>query len=228
MADIVLKDRNGNNIEYPGVNHIKVKTTDGATKDFIARTPVETSVKLDFADGDMEVTPEAEELFSKVNIPVPANLIPENIAEGVDIAGIVGTLVAGGGSNLKIVSGSFSGNGGGVTVTHNLGMIPDIFLVKNLTGASNVSYPWLEFAVSTSSALFDLGVWPYARGFFFYRVENSMYLSDGSIYASVETTNAAYTINNATSETIVVGANSGKGITRSGYNYKWVAIGGLT
>lgn len=62
---------------------------------------VETTVDLDFSGGAMEVNPEAEELFSKVNIPIPANLTPENIAEGVDIAGIVGALATGGVGALK-------------------------------------------------------------------------------------------------------------------------------
>lgn len=53
---------------------------------------VETTVNLDFSSGDMEVTPAEGKVFEKVSIPAPTNLIPENIAEGVDIAGIVGSL----------------------------------------------------------------------------------------------------------------------------------------
>lgn len=60
--------------------------------------PVETEVTLDFSEGDMEVVPDAGKLFSKVSIPVPGNLIPENIAKDVEIAGITGTHEGGGGS----------------------------------------------------------------------------------------------------------------------------------
>ena len=60
--------------------------------------PVETEVTLDFSEGDMEVVPDAGKLFSKVSIPVPENLIPENIAKDVEIAGITGTHEGGGGS----------------------------------------------------------------------------------------------------------------------------------
>lgn len=58
--------------------------------------PVETEVTLDFSEGDMEVVPDAGKLFSKVSIPVPENLIPENIAKDVIVAGITGTHEGGG------------------------------------------------------------------------------------------------------------------------------------
>lgn len=129
MADIVLKDRNGNDVQYPGVNYLKVNTVDGGTQGFAAYDPetlkaenlpvgvnvgdvvgaleipeqVTTTIDLDFANGDMEVTPEDGQAFSKVTIPPPANLVPGNIAKDVDIAGVVGTLeTGGGGSEVRI------------------------------------------------------------------------------------------------------------------------------
>ena len=63
---------------------------------------VETEVALDFSNGDMEVIPEDDKAFSKVDILKPENLVPENIAEGVDIAGIVGTLAVGGGGGALL------------------------------------------------------------------------------------------------------------------------------
>ena len=57
----------------------------------------EVAVDLDFSEGDMVIAPEEDKVFSTVKIPKPDTLIPENIAKGVDIAGIVGTLAAGGG-----------------------------------------------------------------------------------------------------------------------------------
>lgn len=57
---------------------------------------VETTVALDFSDGDMVVTPEDGQSFSAVTIPKPENLSPENIAEGVEIAGVMGALAGGG------------------------------------------------------------------------------------------------------------------------------------
>lgn len=104
MADIVLRDRNGNQVEYPGVESIKLNTVGGDTKEFIdpdtVPQAVEKTIDPDFSTGDMEVIPEEGQVFSKVGISKPDNLIPGNIAEGVDIAGIVGTLASGGGGGL--------------------------------------------------------------------------------------------------------------------------------
>jgi hypothetical protein len=57
-------------------------------------------------------------------IQKPETLVPENIAEGVDIAGIVGTLAATDGA--KIAMGTLESQATNITVTHNLGVIPDI------------------------------------------------------------------------------------------------------
>ena len=59
--------------------------------------PVETEVTLDFSDGAMEVVPLEGKVFSKVSIPIPEGLVPENIAEGETVAGVVGTHTGGGG-----------------------------------------------------------------------------------------------------------------------------------
>ena len=60
------------------------------------------SVDLDFSDGGMTFTPESGKVFSKVSIPTPANLLPENIAKDVNVAGIIGTLSAKGASNICV------------------------------------------------------------------------------------------------------------------------------
>lgn len=124
MADIVLKDRNGNDVQYPGVNYLKVNTTDGGTQGFAAYDPEtlkaenlpvgvtvgdvagalevpqlleNVPVALDFTNGDMEITaPDGYALKSGI-VQKPANLTPANIAKDVDIAGVVGTMEAGGG-----------------------------------------------------------------------------------------------------------------------------------
>lgn len=97
---IIVKDRDGNDVTHEGASAIRVRTADGNTKDFVDSDTmpesVETSVELDFSTGDMEVQPGEDELFSKVIIGKPETLIPENIAEGVDIAGVIGKLAGGG------------------------------------------------------------------------------------------------------------------------------------
>lgn len=94
---IVLKDRTGTGIEYEGVEGVRVFDKDGNAHVFVP--PVEReekTVELDFSGGAMEVTPTAGKLLSKVDIPVPDGLSPENIVEGIQIAGIDGALKAGG------------------------------------------------------------------------------------------------------------------------------------
>ena len=91
MADIVLRDRNGKPITYPGITEIKVNTADGGTQNFVAGDAVEATVDLDFSSGDMSVFPGANELFSEVIISQPETLTPENIVKNVVVAGIVGS-----------------------------------------------------------------------------------------------------------------------------------------
>jgi hypothetical protein len=83
----------------------------------------------DFSGGDQYFAAPAGMAVQSAIILQPSNLIPENIAEGVNIAGIIGTLVAGGGDDsggLKITCGKFTPTGQGATINHNLGVVPDI------------------------------------------------------------------------------------------------------
>lgn len=64
----------------------------------------EKTVALALADGNQEVTPDDGYLLSKITIEKPATLLPENIINGVDIAGVVGTVVAGGSGGLEDIS----------------------------------------------------------------------------------------------------------------------------
>lgn len=97
------------------------------------------TVALDFSGGDMTITPAAGQVLSGLTIPKPETLIPENIKEGVNIAGILGTLVAKGGENVKIETGQFaeSLNGKWTSLTYSLGAVPDVVVAvgvsKNVT-----------------------------------------------------------------------------------------------
>ena len=126
MDSIVLRDRNGKEINYHGIDYLNVKTPDGETQGYAAYDPetlvpenlvsgvvvgdvegalevpqaVEKTIDPDFSAGDMEVVPEDGQVFSKVSIPKPANLAPANIAKDVDIAGVIGTMESGGGGRM--------------------------------------------------------------------------------------------------------------------------------
>ncbi len=71
------------------------KSIGGISGNFLGDTEeitVDGDTKLNFSEGDFVISPSAEtKVMSKATITKPTNLTPENIAEGVEIAGIVGT-----------------------------------------------------------------------------------------------------------------------------------------
>lgn len=230
MADIVLKDRNGNSIEYPGVNHIKVKTTDGETRDFVDSETVPEVVEnmpiaLDFSGGDQEIVAPDGMVVKSAIIQQPATLIPENIAEGVNIAGIVGALAGGG--NVKIASGTFTGNNGAVTVTHGLGVTPDIFCVRaTFSPSSTPSTYFLDHWVGISAAIQTVSGFPMCQYGAAFSTVSIAYRDGRSANYPIETTVDTF-LNKANEQTITVGRSSGVGSTYKG-TYSWLAIGGLT
>lgn len=86
------------------------KTIAGIDGSYAGAEGAPLEVALDFSGGDtMEFTPEEGVAYSRVTIPKPENLTPENIAEGLDIAGVVGTLAAGGGGDIDaLLDGSIT------------------------------------------------------------------------------------------------------------------------
>lgn len=54
-------------------------------------------IELVLANGNMVVTAPSGKAFKQVTVNKPATLVPENIAEGVNIAGVIGTYSGGGG-----------------------------------------------------------------------------------------------------------------------------------
>ena len=96
---IVLKDHAGNDVIYEGVKNIKIPTEDGGIQSFSQGEAVEKYIDLALEEGEQIVKADEGELFYKVTVKKPETLIPGNIANGVDIAGVVGTLKAGGGGS---------------------------------------------------------------------------------------------------------------------------------
>lgn len=208
MADIVLRDRNGNQVEYPGIESIKLNTVGGGTKEFIdpdtAPQAVEKTIDPDFSAGDMEVIPEDGQVFSKVGISMPTNLLPGNIAEGVDIAGIIGTLMAS--SSAKFATGRVSGT---MTISHNLGVVPD-FAIFFRNPSSGVSSKYIYLVAYMSDALKNaLGL---TKGGFYTYADGSSQLKYGYSASSATDTEISF---------------SSVGGTLNG-TYCWIAIGGLT
>lgn len=88
----------------------KGKTIAGVVGNFIGDTEEvvigesDGATPLNFAEGNQEVTPStANKVLSKVIIEKPETLVPENVARGVDICGVVGTM-RGGDYNITCMS----------------------------------------------------------------------------------------------------------------------------
>lgn len=101
MANVVLYDKNSNSDVYSVGRGIRMYTDDGGIQDFLSANAENLDVQLDFSNENiMVIEPSADTVFERVSITKPANLIPENVAEGVDISGVIGTLKGGGGFEL--------------------------------------------------------------------------------------------------------------------------------
>lgn len=139
--DIVLKGRDGNPVTYSGADSVNVLLADGTTQTFATAKEASNLYidNLDFSsawNGEIWFMPESGQTFSGVYIKKPEMLVPSVISEGVNIAGIIGTLVAsGGGSEIKIATGTFTGTT--ASCYHNLGVTPDVVIVYSESTASS-------------------------------------------------------------------------------------------
>ena len=125
------------------------ETVAGVTGTLPAYTLEDKTVELDFSGGDMTVEAEEKKPFKNVTIRQPENLIPENIAEGVDIAGIIGEFAK---NNMVCACGSFSGTTNQLyTLEHNMGVVPDFIMIysgSTMSGSSNYYIGTPAFALS--------------------------------------------------------------------------------
>lgn len=303
MADIVLKDRNGNDVTYEGIKTVTFDTpTEGVQATFTEGVAVDgLEIVPDFSGGDMPVTapdgtlvksatikkpgtltPEnvrngvdvggvsgtfigdteaveatlsmadgnqvisptaAGKVLSGVTIKKPETLIPENIAEGVDIAGIIGTL-AGGGANVIYASGTFANpTVGDYSISHNLGVTPDIVIIYTTeftsVSTADVLRFFLGFSAAFSQAIdttligFNLRN-RYATttgGYKVYRESVSAIHggSFGAVYIDSEKPGYTGIVYGANNESFILNNASGaSGYVDTALTYNWLAIGGLT
>lgn len=115
-ANVLIKNRNGEYITYNDVSRI-VLETDAEPKVFTLGESVSKSIDLAFDGDSQEVTASDDELFDRVVVNKPANLTPENIAQGVDIAGVVGTF-EGAGYQPKLRTLTLSRSGNTITISN--------------------------------------------------------------------------------------------------------------
>ena len=218
---IILRDYKGDETVEIGVEGLIVDTPDGGTKLFVDADTVpegvETTVELNFSGGPMEVVPAAGQAFSKVTIPVPAGLAPENIPEGLDVAGIIGTMVAGSGGSVKIAYGTVVGANNYPVVTHALGVKPDIIL----GGAEMDNMP-----TGTFKLLFACG-WSNELAEMMGTTLKGWYCRHESSSTRVSGTTSEFGILTPANETTFQFGNGSQKLD-SGKIYRWIAIGGLT
>ena len=183
-------------------------------------------VSLDFSGGDQTIVAPDGYVVKSAVIEQPENLIPENIAEGVNIAGIIGALAAGGGA--KVASGILKATSTDVyTVEHNLGVTPDIVFVATNGSVTNTSssFSHVVFAVGLSSAFHE------ATGFYITNVHAIVKNGANSIGHGTTTpidTSTDWTFINSADETLFrLGCTYHK-VSTNTTGYRWLAIGGLT
>ena len=182
----------------------------------------ELTIAPDFSNGNIVATPNDGYMYSEVTVEKPSALIPENIAEGVDIAGIIGTLAAGGGGAL-IASGYYSlrssdyAAANTTTIEHNLGIVPDVVVVAS---GFNLNSTYIMFAAGMSTNFAAT----------LNSVKNkSWYGKNGTFSFDTTAIDKATTgpyIFNANDTTFSFGSSSAK--IAWGQEYYWFAIAGLS
>ncbi len=191
-----------------------------------AAEPVETSVALAMADGPMVITPAEGQTFSKVTVQKPDTLKAENIAKGVDIGGIIGTLTAGGGGTLVGAAGTFTPTATTHTITHDLGVVPLFVMCQpkaRLTSPQNGNlFFWLGLS-SKAGALIPDDDGRFQRGLRWYVYSSTSYaMWAGSTKPIEEADGGTYEYNmiHAATET----AFTVKGMVAN-IDYRWWALG---
>lgn len=225
-VDVVLKDRNGDDVIYEEVKKVVLNGTDGNGVTFSAGELLEgLDIDLDMSNGYQTVEAPEGYLLKSATIKKPESLIPENIAEGINIAGIIGTLAAGGdgGGSIKMSAGTaVHASATSKMFNHNLGVIPDLFIGYIPTSgsvptvaASNV----VGIFVLLSSALkASLGI---SYGFMAVKTLSATKKFTISVLGSTITSMSAA---NVTETTLTFGSSS---YDMGGADYAWIAIGGL-
>ena len=98
----ILKNYHGEDVLHEGVDRIVFNGADGGEVIFSEGDAVDNvPITLDFSNGDQTVTAPDGTLVKSAVIIKPENLVPENIADGEMVAGILGTHKGGGGSEME-------------------------------------------------------------------------------------------------------------------------------
>ena len=120
MANVKLRDRNGNDVIYKGVETVTFDTdVDDTTVVFTEGVKSSATVELDFSNGEEQVlNAPSGKLLNQVTINRPTTLIPGNIAKDVVIAGVTGIFEGGSDERPTLNKVTIARNGDTLTVTN--------------------------------------------------------------------------------------------------------------
>ena len=129
------------------------------------------TLAADFSVGDMIVRPTGEKYLAEVTVEKPDTLIPENIAKGVEIAGVCGEHEGGGGGEEKVLvpffaSGSKTGSGSYSSTSGTLEasvVIPSTAEIFNVQTCGSVAQNTTSIPSSVAAPLSNLTNGSYTR-----------------------------------------------------------------
>lgn len=225
-VNVVVKDRNADPVEYTGISGVRLFNASGEAEEFVHASLIPTAEakevtqdELDFSTGAIVLEPEKGKQWSKVTIPVPDNLEQENISEGVKVAGIVGILAGGGAADAWLyANGSFKATQSVETITHGLGVVPDIIMVWSSTAITAMTS--LLHAVSFSEAAIAALNTPYPCQV----CSPNIAMNSKNPLSATISAKYGYA-QNATENTFTVGGTTIK--METNVYYDWIAIGGI-
>ena len=222
---LVTENYDGSQVVHPGVESVSLHNTEGGIETFVHESqvaePVEATVDVDWSGGDMVITPEAGQVFSRLLIPRPETAAPGNIREGVNLAGMVGVLAAGGGS-IKFASGKIGTFTAYSGVEHGLGIVPDIVFAYMSGDAKLNGKALMYYGVSQNAV--NLGLPKECAMIYMNSWQNYKKVRKAITFESA--TEADGAIWDVTSETFKLGSASY--VDTSNPTIYWFAIGGLT
>lgn len=228
---IVVTYHDGEEHTHTGLETVTFNRTDGGVETFTKGEVIDpVEVELDFSDGDITVEAADRELIKSVAITKPVSLVPENILKDVNIAGIIGTVEASGvgGGTPIYKDGTVSrtqGTNSSMVITHGLGVIPSIVLFY-IADPVKSTMTYISSAIGCNDAMLA------ALGGGYINKVNvvasggvmSLGANTGIEHGPMDSLREAC-IRYADENTFTVGNDTYK--VMSGYNYSWIAIGGV-
>lgn len=149
--------------------------------------------------------------------------MPFNMKELAKMRAIFGGGSADGGSNVKFAYGKFTPSATGqLVVTHNLGVVPDLILVRGGYGSTSAAGNLL-LAYGVSQAFYEANNSFLLNGVISVQSTSGTYRHNSYVFG-VDNTSTGKAIHSANAETFTLGSVTL--VTTAEYEY--IAIGGLT